>query len=331
LTSQLKYFFSIALFFSSNTLCADENEQNQETTWSYETESPEPDASDIVAPMVSFILPGAGQWMRGQVFSGTLYSGVALAGLSYAEHSRTEIGHKKIDDTEISQKGFAQRKYMLGLQTYQASGGMSLYHTFRSAVWQRQKFGQYAFLTRSETPVQLMTAPFDFQYLKRPSTYIPLAIGGLASWYLASHPPKGYTKSRLQREDPMFATAFSFNAGAHEEAMFRGWIMPVIYDKGLSGPWVNVTQATLFALAHLGSTNIPLPQFFLGLHLGNVTLKNQWTLSEAVFIHVWWDIIAFLSSYSYEKTNQDQVGTSNQEKAFRRPVPLILPPIQVFF
>jgi len=235
LTSNLIYFFSIAIFFGSNTLRAQENEQAHEGTWSYETDSAQPDASDILAPMVSFIIPGAGQWMRGQVLSGTLYSGVALAGLSYAEHSGTEIGHqKKIDDTEISQKGFAQRKYMLGLQTYQASGGMSLYHTFRSAVWQRQKFGQYAFLTRSETPLELMKAPIEFQYLTRPTTYIPLAIGGMASWYLASHPPKGYTKSRLRREDPMFATAFSFNAGTHEEAMFRGWLMPVMHDSGLT-------------------------------------------------------------------------------------------------
>ena len=331
MTSNIIYFFSIAVFFGSNILCAQENEHTHDGPWSYETDSAEPDASDIVAPLVSFILPGAGQWMRGQFFSGTIYSGVAVAGLSYAENSRTEIGREKLDGTEISQKGFAQRKYMLGLQTYQASGGMSLYHTFRSAVWQRQKFGQYAFLTRSETPLELMKAPIDFQYLKRPTTYIPLAIGGLASWYLASHPPKGYTKSRLRREDPMFATAFSFNAGTHEEAMFRGWLMPVIHDTGLTGPWANLTQATLFALAHLGTTNIPLPQFFLGLHLGNVTLKNQWTLSEAVFIHVWWDIIAFLSSYSYEKTHQDRADTGNQAKAHPSPVPLMLPPIQILF
>jgi membrane protease YdiL (CAAX protease family) len=298
---------------------------NQEDFWAFENSDAYSSASDITLPFISLILPGAGQLYRKQLISGTSYATVGLAGAYYSERASRDFKLSEKESLDISSQNTAVRKYILGLQVYQASGGMSAYHSFRSAVWQRQKFDQYRFLGGGETPLEILKAPFNFSYLTRSSTYIPLLVGGSLSWYLATHPGSDFTRRPVGKEDVLFSSAFSYGAGTHEEAVFRGWIMPVLHEQGLSAPIANVGQGILFALAHLGSNNIPLPQLFLGLHLGRVTQRNQWTIGEAVFIHTWWDVFAFLSSYHLEKLERSQ-----DKKLVWQPR-LKLPPLVVIF
>ena len=107
--------------------------------------------------------------------------------------------------------------------------------------------------------------------------------------------------------------------------------MPLFHEQGLSPGLSNLSQGAIFALAHLGSTPIPLPQFFLGLHLGNVTLKNNWGITESVFIHVWWDVFAFLSSYQIEKNKGITQTISGDNDRVRQAATLWLPPLQLYF
>lgn len=295
--------------------------ESTDNYWNHKTDSHQADASDIALPAISFILPGFGQWARGQWGSGVIYSSLALGSASYAAQAREESGNREIKFTEITEESVSARKYLLGLQASQAIGGISLYHSFRSAVWQRQKFGEYGFLGDGETPLDLLKAPFRFDMLTRSSTFVPLSVVAVASWYLASHPGKGYVKKTVSREDPWFAGAFSFNAGVHEEAVFRGWLMPVLSQSGLSHNYSNLSQAGVFALAHLGSSPLPISQFLLGLHLGRTTLNNKWQISESIFIHTWWDVMVFLATYHTRKSD------SPTQTAAR----LTLPPFQIIF
>lgn len=298
---------------------------DQDDFWAFENPDSFASASDITLPLISFMLPGAGQLYRKQLISGASYATVGLAGAYYSERASRDLKLSEKENLDISSQNTAVRKYIFGLQVYQVAGGISAYHTFRSAVWQRQKFDQYRFLGPGETPMDILKAPFAFNYLGRSSTYIPLLVGGSLSWYLATHPGAGYTRRSAGKEDVLFSSAFSYGAGTHEEAVFRGWIMPVLHEQGLSAPIANVGQGLLFALAHLGSNNIPLPQLFLGLHLGRVTQRNQWTVGEAVFIHTWWDVFAFLSSYHLQKKGSDM-----DAKLESRPR-LTLPPVVLSF
>jgi len=305
---------------------------DQRDFWAYETDDSAPSASDILVPITSFLLPGFGQWTKRQIISASAYSGVAIASARYSLFARKEVGWRSDPESEYDSKNVAMRKVALGLQTYQAAGGLSLYHSFRSAVWQRQKYGQYRFLEKSETPIQLLSAPFRFEYIERPSTFIPLLIGASASFYFSRHPPENFTRTTLRREDAWFSGAFSYNAGTHEEAIFRGWFMPVLRESGFSPEMSNIGQGVLFALAHLGTYDRPWPQLFLGLHLGRVAQKNEWTLGESIFIHTWWDVLAFLSAYSLEKKNvaetkRTAANTSPMEQKLR----LVLPPISISF
>lgn len=282
-------------------------------------------------PLVSFLLPGFDQWWEGQTTSAALYTGVALGGVAYSrsvqvadnvdtnpkkkEKEDTNTGEtsesqeEEEEETALDSKDVALRKYTLGFLVYQGAGGMSAYHAFRTAVRTRKVKGQYDFLKYEETPLDLLAAPFHFKYMTRPTTYIPLGIGAaLAYLILSSDLPENYERSSLTSADGFFTSAFSFNAGTHEEAMFRGWLMPVLAEHAMSPFWANATQAGIFALAHISTNPLPLPQLLLGYHLGYVTQERGWRMGEAVFIHVWWDVLAFATLFSYRKKQPDEVA-----------------------
>jgi len=281
---------------------------------------PDKPRSDIGMPLLSFLLPGIDQWIEGQHPYGLLYSGIAVGGLVYANHvaqrnelkvggTQAESGDDdKNDDGEddeeaLDQKDVAVRKYTLGTLLYQGAGGMSAYHSFRTSVLTRKHHGQYDFLEYEESPADIMMAPFRFQYLTRASTYVPLAIITAFSVIAVNQPIEDdaeIERDTLSSSDAFFAGAFSLNAGTHEEAMFRGWIMPVMMEYWQTPFWSNVAQSVLFAAAHLPTNPTPLPQLLLGYHLGNVTMDNRWRIGEAVFIHTWWDVVAFTAQYHYK-------------------------------
>ena len=148
--------------------------------------------------------------------------------------------------------------------------------------------------------MELFKSTLEFKYLTRKTTWIPLLIGGAIAGLRLSTPPATYNeRSPFTSADALFTSAFSANAGTHEEAMFRGWLMPVLREYTGSDMWSNIGQGVLFAAAHLGTVSTPLPQLLLGLHLGNLTQDNGWEMGEAVFIHTWWDIIAFWTQFQY--------------------------------
>ena len=302
--------------------------------------------SDLVMPAFSFLLPGLDQWWEGQYAYGGIYTGVALGGVTYAmtiaaAHAEAaaeedveaggvdQTGNEEEDDSPIDEKDVTLRKVTLGLLAYQGSGGMSAYHSFRTAVRTRKSRGQYEFLAKEESPGEVMLAPLRFDYLTRPTTIVPLAIvGALAGLILAGGPGEGYEDSAFTGADAFFATAFSYNAGTHEEAMFRGWLMPAFREYTGDETVANAGSAALFALAHLNTNPQPWPQFALGLYWGWLTQANDWTISEAVFIHTWWDVLVFTALYHYKQAPDAEARLGRL--AHLQPV-LWLPPLQWAF
>jgi membrane protease YdiL (CAAX protease family) len=305
---------------------------------------PERIRSDFWIPLSNLFLPGLDQWWEGQYAYGALYSSVWLGGNYYASlvserndlegqiRRRREAVRDSSESSQEDEAAYAidardetVRKYMLGQLLAQGASGFSVWHSFRSAVRSRQSHGQYAFLAKEETPLDLLSAPLHFEYLTRATTFIPLAVGaGLGVIILNSEPPEGYEKAAFRSSDAFFTTAYSLNAGTHEEAFFRGYLMPVMSEYWGSPFLANLLQSSVFALAHISSNTRPLPQFFLGLHLGSVSQRRDWTLSEAVFIHTWWDIIAFGVAYHYKR--QEPKGLAS----VALPV-LWLPPFSMVF
>lgn len=300
--------------------------------------------SDIVAPLFSFLVPGLDQWWEGQTYSAMAYSGIAVAGYAYADHIAFEDGiyEKKRrervakeegeddgeddkEETGLDAKDVALRKATFGALVAQGAGGFSLYHSFRTAVRTRKGHGQYEFLRYEETPADIFAAPFRFQYLAHTRTWVPLLIGAaLMELQLHGEDPEDMEKTSFTSADGFFTGAYSYNAGTHEEAVFRGWMMPVMYEYWRSEFWSNAAQSVVFALAHLNTNSMPVPQLLLGYHLGYVTQENGWRIGESVFIHTWWDVLAFATIFHYKQT-------APEEKASLIKPVLWLPPFQYYF
>lgn len=288
--------------------------------------APERKRSLFWLPLGSILLPGLDQWWEGQTLSAATYTGVALGGLMYAGNVRrndlTELSQQKDQSTApeeeqneaedasaLDAKDVARRKYALGVLLYQGAGGLSAYHAFRTAVRTHQSAGDFEFLRFEETPAELLMAPFRWHYLQRSSTLVPLGIGAVIAAYQASRDlPEAYVRDTLSSADWGFTAAYSYNAGTHEEALFRGWLMPYFFESWNSSFLANLAQSVIFAMAHLPGNPFPLPQLLLGYYLGDVTMQNDWRLGEAIFIHTWWDVLAFASSYTYRKLQDPKVA-----------------------
>ncbi len=175
------------------------------------------------------------------------------------------------------------------MQLYMFAGEMSAFHSFRTSIKARRESGQFAFLKAEETPADLLTAPFDFEYVLRPTTYWPLVAGlalGIASM-------DSRVKDEFSFGDAAFTAGVSYNAGVGEEALFRGYLMPVLRERIGSDGWSNVIQGTAFGAAHYSERNkLPVFQTLAGYYLGWLTQRNEWSLRESIFLHAWWDVLA---------------------------------------
>ena len=294
--------------------------------------------SDIWAPAVSVLLPGFDQWRQQEYSAAATYSGLWLGGGLLAASAKDAIEgrgdtEEQTDkagiDTRIDSRDEQYRRYMLGGQLSFAAGSYSALHAFRGAVESRRENGQYEFLKENVTVRDTVLAPFDFSYLARPTTYIPLGLMGALAVASARSEAEGYEKVALRGSDYAFGGVFSHLAGTHEEALFRGWMMPLMREYVAGDTASNAAQSLLFAVAHLGTNSTPIPQLLLGYHLGYVTQRNGWTLGEAAFIHTWWDVFNFLALYSRREVDLNASQRAGRT-VLKTPV-LNLPPISLVF
>jgi hypothetical protein len=253
-------------------------------------------------PLGSLFVPGLAQYMNKQTEAGFIYSGVAGVGLGVALLNVNDL--READDTQLrTDMTDPEKAFVWGLQTYQTAGSLSTYHAFRSVAAQRKEKGEFDFLTVDETTDQLMKAPFQFSYFLEPTVFVPLGVllGGLVYY----HNNEGAISKSLTLTDGLFTTGASYNAGVGEEALFRGYLMMNLRQSWSSDFWSNAATSTVFALAHLSEENrYPWPQLVLGYYFGWLAQRNQWTLSEGVFLHTWWDVIALSAALAEGVSSQ---------------------------
>lgn len=257
----------------------------------------------VFFPFASYLLPGLGQYINGQTGAGLVYSSTAVIGLGVASSAANRLKEEPLRNEQrddLDSRDPLVRQYLWGLKTYDLAGSLSLYHSFHSMLVERRLQGEFKFLPQeSERVDELLLAPFDFSYLKRASTWLPLGLG-LGLVVLAGKTDNYKTRS-LNSEDVLFSSAISYNAGVGEEALFRGWMFPLFTETyGVeNGFWANLTQATIFAALHYSEDNrLPLAQLLGGYYFGFLTKRNAWSLKESIFVHTWWDIIIFAAMAS---------------------------------
>jgi membrane protease YdiL (CAAX protease family) len=144
-----------------------------------------------------------------------------------------------------------------------------------------------------------MMAPFDFKYWTRPTNYIGIPAQIVLSFFLANlqrTSMKTQTLS-LSGKELAFSGLTSFSAAVGEEALFRGWIMPIGMKYTQSELLSNLMTSLVFGAAHFQTGYIPLSQTIIGFYLGLLAQKNEWQLGESIFNHFWFDFIIFTAAY----------------------------------
>jgi membrane protease YdiL (CAAX protease family) len=255
--------------------------------------------------------------MEGQQAYGLTYLGAGLAGRSYAGYilGRYQESFSGPDD-DFERDAFEanpntyEKKIRLGEQIAMSAGSISAYHAYRSAVETYQD-GRYRFLGEPESPTDIMLAPFRFDFMTKTSTLAPVLIAAgihllAITQDFDSEELEDYEKVPLDGDGVFYSGAYSYFAGTNEEALFRGWLLPEMYVAFGSEFWAKVANAALFGAAHLGNISTPLPQLLFGYYLSDLTIENNWKISEAVFIHTWWNVFAFLTVHQIRKKEDAQ-------------------------
>lgn len=285
----------LCFFIESSLSFAETNDEslNSDSPYSLKYE-PQRKRGFILPPLASYVIPGFDQWVEEQRPWAFGYSGFAIGGYLLAAAQS-----KKISATDIESRNPHIRLAVVGLKTYDTAGGLSAFHSFRSAVGSRKD--DFPYLMETETPTDLLLAPFRFSFLSRPTSYVPLGLTagllGVAIAFDKSVKFYGPTGS-----DALYSGVLSYEAGVGEEALFRGWMMPTWRYYLGSDFAANFMTSALFAAAHISSENrVPWIQFLFGYYFGHVSQIRGWTLSEGVFIHAWYDVMVFLAQFSTER------------------------------
>jgi membrane protease YdiL (CAAX protease family) len=251
----------------------------------------------IIPPLISTLLPGFDQYVEKQSSYGFGYTGTAVVGLGL------QMGFSNYSDYDLDTQNDNARMYQLGGELYKVAGGLSAFHSFRTAVKSRK--GDFLFLEAEESPKEILLSPINFDYLSRPTTY--LGISGILVFDILvglifnddDDDDDRSTSWHFKGTDLLFAGTLSAGAGISEEAFFRGWMMPTA-NYYVKTPWVsNLITAAIFGAAHMGgASNFPLPQAIAGYYFGWVAQRNGWGIGESIFIHTWLDVVLFLYGYA---------------------------------
>jgi membrane protease YdiL (CAAX protease family) len=250
-------------------------------------------------PLASFLLPSFDQWWEGQheaagVYLATWLTGATLMFQAQQAVSKSERNSLFDDDQKVRDYTDVRRQFGYGAQLTLFAGEMSAYHSFRTAMKTRKQDGEFTFLTTDEDPGDLLLAPFAFSEALKPTTFLPLLlVAGLA---IADQGKGSFTAN-----DAAFVGGTSYNAGVGEEALFRGYFMPMFREGFGSNFWSNATTSVLFGAAHLGTVSFPLAQTAGGFYLGWLSQRNDWSLRQSIFIHAWWDVIALGAQVAHSK------------------------------
>jgi hypothetical protein len=230
----------------------------------------------------SLILPGLGQYIHKARFTGLTYTSIAVAGVSIAaSNSRDTTDFPRSNQSQISDIGF---------QFGGTAGWLSAWDAFHRAVPAMQARGKYSFLHRRETVRELISAPLDFRFLRRWTTWVDLAQTAAITAGVLSERDSKAEHYPFRAQDAGYAISLAGNAALGEEAAFRGYLLPMLYQKTGQRFWVaNTSQALLFTAGHGVSTGTLVFIAPWALWEGWLVRRNDWSIRESIFHHFWYD------------------------------------------
>jgi hypothetical protein len=261
--------------------------------------------SPAIAGLTSALIPGLGQALQKDYDTAALHFGVFAASLGTAYHYENKPDFIKDDvrykdpDRETINQTTLRRDFALRLAT-----DTSLYSSYGAYRDGRERNNAgYRTPAPKESLGDLAVSPFRWEYLSRPTTFIPIGLQALAAFGSKS----GYgiyraldvSKADLQIYN---VTANEFT-GVGEEAFFRGFLNNEFSNRWGNG-WGLAGSSAIFGLAHTGQGNTAnaLEAGFAGAYLGWVHQRNGFQVGEGVAIHYWINVLAGLSAIKHGGT-----------------------------
>ena len=238
--------------------------------------------AEFLIPFGSVLVPGLGQYIHGAVWSGLAYTGTAVAGYALSGQGDATLSIPRDPHDQLASEA---------VHLAATAGMLSAWDAFRRALPAQQGAGRYGFFTPDEDLGDLLTAPLDMRFLGRWTTLADLAFTAAVTAVVLRGEPADGPYRPFRAHDAAFATSLSLNAAVGEEALFRGWLLPMLTQKLGGRFWVaNFIQAGLFGLGHPQAEAFAVVIGAGALYNGWQTRRNDWSIREVVFQHFWYDV-----------------------------------------
>jgi hypothetical protein len=249
--------------------------------------------------LASAVIPGAGQAANGDYGDAALHFGVFAVSVYGAIRYRDKNDYLDADQRydEDNNREFINRTTLRYDYAIRLASDMTLYSGYAAYRDARQRDNS-GFRTPAprESLGDLAKAPFSFNYLSRPTTFIPLAVeAALLYRYRDSKDAYGIYRANdvSERDLHVFNLTANEMTAVGEEAFFRGFLNNEFSSRYGDGTGL-VTSSVIFGLAHTGQgqTANALQATAAGFYFGWLHQKNGYAVGEGVALHYWFNVFA---------------------------------------
>jgi uncharacterized protein len=257
------------------------------------------DPSPPMAAVSSLLLPGLGQALAKDYGTAAAHFGIFAGSLATALHYDDKADFLK-DDVRYpdSDRELVNQTTLRSDFAWRVATDTAFYSSFAAYRDARERNNRgYRTPVPKESLPDLTLSPFRWEYLSRPTTFIPIAVAALASFGSKG----GYGIYRYddvsKRDLHVHNLVGNEFTAVGEEGFFRGFL-----NNELSSRWGNrwglAASSAMFGLAHTGQGNSAnaLQAGLGGAYLGWVQQRNQFEIGEGVAIHYWWNVIAGIAA-----------------------------------
>jgi membrane protease YdiL (CAAX protease family) len=261
--------------------------------------------------VASLVVPGSGQFLQSNRVAGGLYLGAFATSLAAANYYRNQddfldADDRFDDDLEIQFYNASTLGYDIFILVAADIAMFSGYAAYRDGRLENDNKG-FSTPAPHETFSDLALAPFQIDYLLRPTTYIPLLLVGAAlSQTESGDPNDGLYEIRYADDVNTTVLGLYHTVGigmgpaVAEEALFRGFLNN--HFSHLYGRYGGLAlSSALFALGHLGEGNQAdaLTAGVFGAYVGLLQQRNGYAIGEGVAIHFWSNFLAGLTALQH--------------------------------
>jgi hypothetical protein len=271
----------------------------------------------------SLIVPGAGQAANGDYVDAGAHLGTYLVLLNQYEVLINQSDYIRSSDRTDRDRNITINRTSFQADLYAtALTDLSFYSAYAAYRDARQMIGNAGYATPAprESLTEAAVAPFQWEYLQRPTTWIPVLIA-LAG---ALTPPDSNSyiyrpQGALTRDEMAYGFAGQFNMVAvGEESFFRG-VLNNGFSSAFGENWGLASSSVAFGLAHagVGAQATPAAATVFGAYLGWLHQRNDYDMREGVAIHFWWDFLTGIAMLHTRKTQVTDPPVRLAEVSFK--------------